>query len=130
MNFPFSCIIRFVHVLGQVELDKFLDCRASCVDNVGLAVLLEEDGHNNNCLTSFIPAGRTSEKLRRCPICHKKMEKVYFGDDQSVIVDRCGKEHGIWFDRGELNSIIELATGGESPVIGLLSDMFGKTVIE
>ncbi len=116
--------------LEQVEIDHCLDCTGIWLDSGELELLLEDKEHTNNYLTSFKPAGRTSEKLRRCPICHKKMEKVYFGDDQSVIVDRCGKEHGIWFDRGELNSIIELATGGESPVIGLLSDMFGKTVIE
>jgi hypothetical protein len=63
-----------------------------------------------------------------CPICDKKMEKITVGEGQpALLLDRCSKGDGLWFDRGELNNIIEKAKLDEGNKIKrLLGDMFGK----
>jgi Zn-finger nucleic acid-binding protein len=58
------------------------------------------------------------------------MKKTYVDDDRKIMVDICLAHHGIWFDKGELQSLVkELA--GKSPAEGatpgllsFISDMF------
>jgi len=48
----------------------------------------------------------------RCPVCRKMMNRVNFARISGVIIDSC-REHGIWFDPGELEKIMEfVALGG------------------
>lgn len=48
----------------------------------------------------------------RCPVCRKMMNRVNFARISGVIIDSC-REHGIWFDPGELEKIMEfIALGG------------------
>ncbi len=47
----------------------------------------------------------------KCPLCHAVMNRVNFGKRSGVIVDVC-KEHGVWFDRGELTQTIEFVANG------------------
>ena len=52
------------------------------------------------------------------------MAKMLCGTDEKVVVDSCVKDHGIWFDKGELEKTIQM--GGESRVLDLLKEMFGN----
>jgi Zn-finger nucleic acid-binding protein len=60
------------------------------------------------------------------------MHKVLAADkDELVIIDRCPKGHGLWFDRGELSQI--LARGNfdkEKKVIKFLSEIFSHNESE
>lgn len=48
----------------------------------------------------------------RCPVCRTMMNRKNFGQISGVIVDVCGY-HGTWFDRGELEKIMDfIAHGG------------------
>jgi Zn-finger nucleic acid-binding protein len=48
----------------------------------------------------------------RCPVCRKMMNRKNFAVISGVIVDLC-KDHGIWFDFGELETIMNfIARGG------------------
>jgi Zn-finger nucleic acid-binding protein len=46
-----------------------------------------------------------------CPLCHASMNRVNFGKVSGVIVDVC-KEHGTWFDAGELTAVVAFAASG------------------
>jgi Zn-finger nucleic acid-binding protein len=46
-----------------------------------------------------------------CPRCKQLMNRSNFARSSGVIVDLC-KEHGVWFDAGELPKIIEFIDGG------------------
>lgn len=49
------------------------------------------------------------EPVKVCPVCKKEMTKDSLN---GVIVDQC-TIHGIWFDKGELESIVNFVrTGG------------------
>jgi Zn-finger nucleic acid-binding protein len=46
-----------------------------------------------------------------CPQCHTLMNRVNFAGHSGVIVDAC-RGHGTWFDREELQHIVEFIRGG------------------
>ncbi|MFW5888037.1 MAG: zf-TFIIB domain-containing protein, partial [Bacteriovoracia bacterium] len=45
------------------------------------------------------------ERIVKCPKCHTSMNPVNYGGDSGVIIDRCPKSHGMWFDAHELESV-------------------------
>lgn len=47
----------------------------------------------------------------RCPDCHKTMNRQAFGRISGVIVDVC-REHGVWFDAGELAEVLAFIERG------------------
>ncbi|MCP4013883.1 MAG: zf-TFIIB domain-containing protein, partial [Phycisphaeraceae bacterium] len=66
---------------------------------------------------------RQEEKTLTCPKCGSTMEKVDF---QSIVVDRCGGCHGMWFDNLEHEKLKQLE-GSESiddgdPAVGKTFD--------
>ncbi len=57
---------------------------------------------------TFLP-GRRGRTSRRCPRCRGKMRQVQApGKSGDVILDRCRRGHGLWFDNGELEEVLSL----------------------
>ncbi len=51
-------------------------------------------------------------KYVRCPVCLKMMNRTNFARISGVIIDSC-RDHGIWFDPGEVEKIMDfIARGG------------------
>jgi Zn-finger nucleic acid-binding protein len=50
-------------------------------------------------------------RYRRCPVCQELMNRVNFARCSGVVVDVCG-QHGTWFDRNELQQIVEFVRAG------------------
>ncbi len=50
-------------------------------------------------------------RYRPCPVCHQLMNRMNFAQCSGVIVDLC-QEHGTWFDKDELQRIVEFIRGG------------------
>jgi len=50
-------------------------------------------------------AQETAVHYVRCPQCTKTMNRRMFGRISGVVVDVC-RDHGVWFDSGELNEVI------------------------
>jgi Zn-finger nucleic acid-binding protein len=47
----------------------------------------------------------------RCPVCKQVINRVNFARISGVIVDVC-REHGIWFDGGEIEKIMDFVAHG------------------
>ena len=93
--------------LDQVETDYCLTCRGIWLDKGELEQLLGDTLQAQQVLQSFQIAQDCKESPRRCPICGKKMEKVLAGpESKTTLLDRCKKGHGLWFDSGELESVL------------------------
>ena len=63
---------------------------------------------------SHAPAGSgTGSRVKYvpCPECLQLMNRINFAHCSGVILDLC-KKHGIWFDRDELNRIVEFIHAG------------------
>jgi Zn-finger nucleic acid-binding protein len=50
-------------------------------------------------------------RYRHCPLCRQLMNRVNFSQCSGVVVDVC-REHGTWFDRNELQRIVEFIRSG------------------
>jgi uncharacterized protein len=94
-----------------IELDYCPACAGVWFDAGELELLLEAAGLGND--TRYLAdvlklqAVKTAEKIRRCPICRHKMNKVYIDEGNKIITDICGGGHGIWFDGGEVASLVK-----------------------
>ncbi|MEJ2104191.1 MAG: zf-TFIIB domain-containing protein [Ignavibacteriaceae bacterium] len=115
--------------LDQVEIDFCANCGGIWLDLGELELLLESKTEREKLMSSFKEDTSTKEKSYPCPICGKRMSKILVGENEKVLVDKCRKEHGIWFDKGELNSVIENASENKgSKVINHLKQMFKNSV--
>lgn len=113
--------------LAQVEIDHCVECGGIWLDGGELEALIGDRDKARQIIALLVRTRPSGERPRRCPLCDKKMEKVVVGSSQPpVVIDRCTRGEGLWFDRGELKQI--LAGSGLAPdsrVLHLLADMFG-----
>lgn len=114
--------------LNEVEIDHCLGCGGIWLDAGELEMLMDDGEKAKNLIKSFKEAQSCDEKVRKCPICLKKMDKIVVGNDKpELMLDRCAKGDGLWFDSGELEEVCGRAKLDEdSKIVTLLSDMFGK----
>ena len=118
--------------LDEVEIDHCLDCGGIWLDVGELEMLLDNSQQADELLASFIQTKNCKEKLRKCPICLKKMHKILVGPESSTqLIDKCRKDHGLWFDKGELQEIVKTASlDKDNKINKLLADMFGGAPVE
>lgn len=111
--------------LNQVEVDYCTNCHGIWLDDGELELLLSDSEEKTKLLSSFIVDKNNKEKKIKCPICLKKMDKVLCGTQNKIILDKCKRHHGIWFNEGELESVVKM--GGldkQDKIINLLREMF------
>ena len=113
--------------LEDVEIDYCTDCGGIWLDSGELEQLLNEPDKAQRLLDSFRIDPESSERARKCPICDKKMQKIIVGSSKPVLlIDKCRRGDGLWFDKGELQDIFDRAKLDEDNKIQkLLSDIFG-----
>lgn len=111
--------------LEQVEIDYCANCKGIWLDSGELELLLESSQESKNLFESFKEDPSNKEKSYSCPICGKRMSKVFVGEQGQVLIDKCKKDHGLWFDKGELKSVIEnTSKNKENKVINHLQQLF------
>ena len=113
--------------LEDVESDHCTDCGGIWLDAGELELLLDNPKQAKNLLDSFKINSKSAEKPRKCPICLKKMQKIIVSlSTPALLIDKCAKGDGLWFDKGELQNILNTAQLDEDNKIQkLLADMFG-----
>lgn len=126
MDCPVCKSAMIVLELDEVEVDYCCDCEGIWLDAGELELLLGGTALSEALLASFQPAN-TPEKKRKCPICLKKMDKISIGAaaDTQELIDRCPRNHGLWFDRGELQGVLKMGhLDDEGLVKSLLGGLF------
>ena len=128
MDCPVCKNVMVTLELAESEVDYCTGCKGVWLDAGELEMLLDDDGKAKILIDSFSKDTSTAEKPKQCPICDKNMEKIIVGNEKStLLIDRCPKGDGLWFDSGELNSIIARAKLDEGNRIKkVLADMFGQ----
>jgi Zn-finger nucleic acid-binding protein len=89
-------------------------CAGQFVEHGRLRHLLERPAELGRAVPSPIkPVNPLAQKVsyRPCPLCATLMHRRNFGGLSGVIVDICTL-HGIWFDAGELPSVLAFVEGG------------------
>jgi uncharacterized protein len=110
---------------NKIELDFCPQCSGTWFDSGELELLLTSVGINEcrNFLDDVrsSPPAKTSESVRRCPICLKRMKKTNIGQKPGVLIDACLRGDGLWFDGGELKQLLTLEARG--PAAGQQCDV-------
>lgn len=114
--------------LEGVEIDHCTDCGGIWLDAGEVEMLLGEPEKASQLLDSFKTDHTSTEKSRKCPICMKKMRKIIVGSSKPVLlIDKCRRGDGLWFDKGELKDIFDRAhLDKDNKIQKLLADMFGQ----
>lgn len=50
-------------------------------------------------------------RYRACPSCAKLMNRTNYGGGSGIVLDAC-RDHGLWFDKGELAAIVDFLEKG------------------
>jgi len=119
----------------NIELDYCSDCKGVWFDSGELELLLKL--YNMEDMELFLenilnsPGAISTEKKRNCPICGRKMQKKNIGEQPQILIDVCGREHGLWFDGGEVAQLInqlaaerQLVEDSGGDVISFLGEVF------
>ena len=109
-----------------VELDCCPACRGLWLDASEIGLLFGDAAKAH----AFLEAGDRSpvhgEQPRRCPICRRRMRKNVTGGALPVVLDACRFGHGLWFDEGELLTVLrQRGVASDGPVFAWLCDLFG-----
>jgi Zn-finger nucleic acid-binding protein len=75
------------------------------------------------------PGGTRAEERRRCPRCRQRMDLRNLALQPPVPIDLCPAGHGIWFDRGELGTLLRALPENEpntaaQAAVSFLGEMF------
>ena len=123
MNCPVCKEPMIVLELEQIEIDYCTSCEGVWLDSGELELLLETDKDRTRLIKLFKETAPNKEKSFDCPICGKRMLKFDVGEQEKVIIDKCKKNHGLWFDKGELQKVVEFGSENNK-IINLLKEMF------
>jgi len=94
----------------QIELDTCLDCHGMWFDAQELGQLFELAGvpERHHELALQLDRLRRAGPRRQCPRCRRRLEPVHAPATSSrLILDRCPRGDGLWFDQGELMALLE-----------------------
>ena len=114
--------------LEDVEIDYCTDCGGIWLDAGELEMLLGNPEQAEKLINSLQTDAHSAEKPRKCPICLKKMQKIIVGQSApTLLIDKCRRGDGLWFDKGELQDILNRGClDKENKIRKLLADMFGQ----
>lgn len=106
-----------------VELDLCLHGHGVWFDAQELGMLLGEEAAELERELRSLPA---QGKGRPCPRCAKPMELVGDPGGSAVMLDRCARGHGLWFDDGELEQILHLAPDAARAALAKVADFLSR----
>lgn len=110
-----------------VEVDYCVTCHGIWLDAGELELLFGGDAAVcQKLLAGGDPTKLSKEKPRKCPMCGKKMEKSVAEGEQPFTYDRCPHGDGLWFDKGELQSLLNhgQALSGAEKISAFLGEVF------
>ena len=111
--------------LEQIEIDYCNHCDGIWLDAGELELMVETEKEKEYLNSLFKQDLKSKEKSYRCPICSKNMIKVSVGNKEEVLIDKCPKNHGLWFDSGELEKVLQIGSGNkENKILAILNKMF------
>ena len=103
--------------VGEAHLDQCHGCGGVWVAQTEFEKMAADRDERGEVLGTLPGAGpHGTVKLeevhyRPCPLCKKFMNRTNYGHTSGVILDVC-KDHGLWFDRDKLRSVLEFVQAG------------------
>jgi len=121
--------------LDGIELDRCIDCRGIWLDPGELEAIAEAAGVAPGGLSEALHGARQRAKgkkhsERKCPRCDRRLRVIHLGANDALEIDRCPHGDGLWFDRGEMETLIaSFDEGEEGAVARFLADLTGHTAL-
>ena len=129
MRCPVSGEELVIVEIDGIELDVSIDGHGIWFDAQELQTLFEKSGapealHELEARLKRLPHPRGPK--RQCPRCDRKMWHVALTDDEdAVVLDACPDNHGLWFDKGELEQVLELELSGDDDALARVRQHLG-----
>ncbi len=98
----------------ELEADECDRCGGLFLASAMLDRLVSQRDHAARLHLALPVRPRHVESVVRylaCPVCQKGMNRKQFGRVSGVVVDAC-KDHGVWFDGGELQAVLDFVSRG------------------
>ncbi len=111
----------------KVEIDHCLACGGVWLDAGEMELLLEEASNRDELMATLSALVHKRQRKIRCPICSRRLHTVHYGPDRSLVLDKCPRHHGLWFDRDELCRALRMGRfeKGRRPIYEILNGVFG-----
>ena len=101
-----------------IEIDYCVESGSIWLDSGELEQLASLAGVESGRLTRALGQERgRSGGGKKCPRCGKVLDIVTLADVGGLEIDRCPRGHGLWFDRGELQTLVAAFEEGEEGVV-------------
>lgn len=98
----------------DIELDFCYACQGIWLDYQEVALAVGSVEQANLFFEQLPDTG--NKKSIRCPICRKFMREVDIDiDTDNTVIDICKQAHGAWFDKGELQNVLQLDSFKQHP---------------
>ena len=105
--------------LEGIETDHCVACGGTWLDAGELEEIADRSGGGAARLKEALKSTGVSKHGKRiCVRCRAKMTGVSLG---GIDLDRCPYGHGLWFDKGEVISVVKSSGGA---VAGYLGELF------
>jgi len=119
MRCPVCAVDMFVLEFERVEIDYCYACGGVWLDSGELTLIGKRAGALGGGLLAALesPEGARPRGKRPCPVCARAMQEVRTETEPPIVVDRCARGHGLWFDRGELSAAVQAAGADEENVL-------------
>lgn len=119
MNCPACGQPQVIVEHGGVELDLCLRGCGLWFDAQELGQLL---GERAEALERELAGMPSAGRGRPCPRCDRAMTLTAAPGGAGVILDRCPRGHGLWFDHGELERVLHGAAGADHAALARVAD--------
>jgi Zn-finger nucleic acid-binding protein len=110
MDCPVCKVPLIVVERHRIEIDYCISCRGIWFDKGEINLLSGTLKINKLEDIIFNLSNKSFEKVRQCPRCDKKMDKVSIGNNSTVLLDKCPDDEGMWFDSGEMSKATNYAS--------------------
>jgi Zn-finger nucleic acid-binding protein len=100
--------------IKNTPLQECPQCYGLWVDAVSFDQICADRERQADLLNSELPKPRiypSPVRYRPCPACGELMNRFNFAHRSGVIIDKCA-EHGVWFDRDELQRVVDFLHAG------------------
>ncbi|MBW7907396.1 MAG: zf-TFIIB domain-containing protein [Kiritimatiellae bacterium] len=110
----------------HVEVDWCAACKGLWLDRGELGLILHGDPAGDPALD--LQRGQTGR--RRCPRCGTRMQEARAAA-AGVTLDRCPYGHGVWFDAGEVQALVNAVDpAGFGKISDFCASLFGATLAD
>jgi Zn-finger nucleic acid-binding protein len=106
-----------------IEVDHCMSCGGTWLDAGELERITELAGAEPGSLSQALEKAKGEKGDRKCPRCRRRLRRISVGEPAAVEIDKCPKGDGLWFDKGEIYTVVKDFETGEG---GLVARFFSE----